>query len=143
MPIDIVPQDEITTTLTSPAFGGDTTINVADGTGIVAGDTLRVGDPPGELAIVGSVAGNTITLSSAISATHLTGELVDRLAGGVDYEESELTQDACASGRRLAFAKTSEPVSDGDRRAVRLGPLAERESSSPLRATSRASTGSR
>ena len=33
-------------------------------------------------------------------------------AGAVTYMEDELTQDACASGRRLAFAKTSDPVVD-------------------------------
>jgi hypothetical protein len=113
MPIDIVPQDEITTTLTSPALAGDKQINVTDGGGIVAGDTLRIGDPPGELAIVASASGNVITLVSGLGATHLPGEIVDRLAGGVNYEESELTQDACASGRRLAFSKSSEPAVTG------------------------------
>lgn len=112
MPVNIVPQDELTTTLTLPAFGGDTTINVVDSTGIVAGDVVRIGTP-GELAVVKSVTGSQITLVSAISASYLPGDLVDRLSGGVSYEDAELTQDACASGRVLTFAKESEPVVTG------------------------------
>ena len=74
MPIDIVPQDEITTTLTSPAFGGDTTINVADGTGIIAGDTLRVGDPPASWRSSAAWPATRSPSPPRIGATHLTGE---------------------------------------------------------------------
>jgi hypothetical protein len=114
MPVNIVAQDDVTTTLTLPAFGGDTTINVVDSTGIVPGDAIRIGTP-GELAVVKTVAGSVITLSSGLGAAHLPGELVDRMGGGVTYTDAELTQDSCASGRRLSFAKESDPVVTGEK----------------------------
>src|SRR4029077_19811732 len=81
-------------------------------TGIVAGDVVRIGTP-GELAVVKTVTGSQITLVSALGNSYLPGDLVDRLSGGVSYEDAELTQDACASGRVLTFAKESEPVVTG------------------------------
>ena len=48
----------------------------------------------------------------ASARAHAAGEDVVRPGGGVTYREAELTQDACASGRRLQFGKSSEPVVD-------------------------------
>jgi hypothetical protein len=112
VPVDVVPENQLTTSLTIPAISGDTAISVADGAGIAAGDALRIGSP-GELAIVKSVNGNVITLVGGVGGMYLAGDSVVRLAGGVNYEEAELTQDACAAGRRLTFAKSSEPVVTG------------------------------
>ena len=110
MPVDAIAQDEIDTVLENPALPGDKTITVEDGTGIVAGDTLRVGLPPGEFAVVETVAGNDITLVSAISGLHLSGEDVVRPSGTVTYREAELRQDTCAAGRVQSFEKSNEPV---------------------------------
>lgn len=113
MPINAVPATTVTTTLANAAIAGDTTITVANGTGIVAGDALKVGSPAGENAVVKSIVGNSITLASGLSALHSSGEDVVRAGGGVTYREAELTQDACASGRRMSFGKSSEPVVTG------------------------------
>ena len=113
MPINAVPATTVTTTLANAALAGDTTITVANGTGIVAGDALKVGSPAGENAVVKSIVGNSITLASGLSALHSAGEDVVRAGGGVTYREAELTQDACASGRRMSFGKSSEPVVTG------------------------------
>ena len=80
-----------------------------DATGINAGDALRIGTPP-EKATVAAVAGNTITLTTPLGSGHSAGDAVVRPAGAVTYREAELTQDACASGRVLSFAKTSDPI---------------------------------
>jgi hypothetical protein len=109
MPVDAIPAQQLNTTLAAPTLPGDTTIDVADATGINAGDTLRIGAPP-EAATVAAVSGTTITLSSALGGAHAAGDTVIRPAGAVTYMDDELTQDACASGRELAFAKTSDPV---------------------------------
>jgi hypothetical protein len=110
IPIDAIAKDEVDTVLANPALPGDKTITVANGTGIAAGDALRVGSPIGENAVVESVSGNDITLVSGISGSHFTGEDVVRPGGAVTYREAELTQDACASGRVMSFDKSSEPV---------------------------------
>jgi hypothetical protein len=113
MPINAVPATTVTTTLANAALAGDTTITVANGIGIVAGDALKVGSPAGENAVVKSIVGNSITLASDLGALHSAGEDVVRAGGGVTYREAELTQDACASGRRMSFGKSSEPVVTG------------------------------
>jgi hypothetical protein len=112
MPVNMITQGDVTTSLTLPSLAGDNSLSVANATGIVAGDTLRVGSP-GEVAIVQSVAGNVITLAAPLGGFHAAGEPVVRQGGGIIYQDAELTQDACASGRRLTFMKASEPVVTG------------------------------
>lgn len=114
MPVNIVAASTITTTLANAALSGDTTITVANGTGIGAGDALKVGSPVAENAIVQSISGNTVTLTTGLSAFHNAGEDVVRTGGGITYRDAELAQDACAAGRRLTFGKTSEPVVAGE-----------------------------
>jgi hypothetical protein len=113
MPIDVIPDMTITTQLANPTNPGDTDIDVVDASGIGAGDTLQIGSPLHENAVVASVLGNTITLKAGVAQAHLAGEDVVRPSGGITYREAELTQDSCASGRRLSFGKTSEPVVTG------------------------------
>ena len=112
MPIQAVPDQQVSTTLAAPALAGSTTITVAKATGIAAGNTLQVGTVP-ENAVVTAVVGNDITLASGLAAFHAAGEAVVRPSGGVTYREGELTQEACASGRVLGFGKSSEPVVTG------------------------------
>jgi hypothetical protein len=112
MPIEAVPDQQVSTTLAAPVPAGSTDVLVANATGIAAGNTLRVGTVP-EHAVVKSVAGNLVTLGAGLAAFHAAGEPVDRPAGGVTYREPELTQDSCASGRVLAFGKSGEPVVTG------------------------------
>ena len=127
VPVDEIPAQQLSTTLNSGSLPGDTTIDVVDATGINAGDALRIGSPS-EHATVAAVAGNTITLTNPLGSPHSAGDPVVRPSGAVTYMEDELTQDACAAGRRLAFAKTSDPVvTTAERHALRLGPLDRRE----------------
>jgi hypothetical protein len=112
MPIEAVPAQQVETTLAAPVAAGAKDIFVANATGIKAGDTLHVGTVP-ENAVVEGVAGNDITLAAGVAAFHGAGEPVVRPAGRVTYQEPELTQESCASGRVLAFGKSSEPVVTG------------------------------
>ncbi len=41
---------------------------------------------------------------------HPAGETVLRVGGGLQYDDAELTQDACASGDVMSFGKSSTPV---------------------------------
>ncbi len=109
MPVDMVAQQQIATTLTTSALAGGKTIDVANGAGMVAGDALKIGSPA-ENAVVQSVSGNNVTLVSSLAGFHAAGEPVVRSSGGITYQDAELTQDACAAGRVLSFGKTSEPV---------------------------------
>ncbi|HSB40075.1 MAG TPA: hypothetical protein VLD13_13385, partial [Gaiellaceae bacterium] len=59
MPVNMVRAADLSTTLTAAALSGDATITVANATGLVAGDTLKVG--ASEIVVVQSVAGNVIT----------------------------------------------------------------------------------
>ena len=112
MPIEAVPDQEVSTTLAAPAIAGASTITVANAAGIGVGASLQVGTVP-ENAVVNGVAGNVLTLASGLAAFHGAGEPVVRPSGGVTYREAELTQEACASGRVLSFGKSSEPVVTG------------------------------
>jgi hypothetical protein len=113
MPVDAVPDQQLTTVLAAPANTGATTITVVDASGLVAGDALQVGSPSHENAIVQTVAGNSITLKAGLTSFHAAGEDVVRPSGGVKYVDAELTQDACAAGRMLTFGKSSEPAVTG------------------------------
>jgi hypothetical protein len=114
MPVDAVAAQQISTTLAAPTPAGASTITVANASGIAVGDALQVGTTP-ENAVVKSVAGNNLELTSGLAAFHAAGEAVIRPGGGVTYHDAELTQEACASGRVLAFGKSSEPVVTGEK----------------------------
>ena len=113
VPVDAEPDDALDTTLAVAAAPGDTTITVADATGVGTGDALLIGPSPGEHAVVSSVTGNAITLTAGLKAAHSVGEGVIRPSGGLTYLDMELAQDACASGRVLGFGKSSPPAVTG------------------------------
>jgi hypothetical protein len=115
MPVDAVPDDALATTLATPAVPGDTSILVTDATGIGAGDPLLIGPWPGEHAVVKGVAGNTVTLKTGLQGMHLAGEEAIRPSGTITYRDAELAQDECASGRVLAFGKSTQPIVTGQR----------------------------
>jgi hypothetical protein len=113
VPVNAVASDAVTTSLSAPATAGDTTITVANATGIAVGDTLTVGSTPSEPAIVRSISGNVITLATGLRNSFGLGDVVLRPSGPVRYVDGELTQDACASGRERTFAKASDPIVTG------------------------------
>src|SRR5206468_3261819 len=86
-------------------------INVAAGDQLTVGDVLTIGTGPAqETVTVVSATGSTVTISPALVNTHGAGDAVVRSGGTLTYEDLELPQDACASGRVLTFGKTGQPA---------------------------------
>ena len=115
MPVDAIPDDALATVLAAPTVPGDTSILVTDATGIGAGDPLLIGPWPGEHAVVTDVSGNTLTLKSGLTGIHTAGEDILRPSGHLTYWDAELAQDVCASGRMLAFGKSTPAIVTGQR----------------------------
>jgi hypothetical protein len=101
------------TTLVSGAVVNATTILVS-GPGLQAGDSISIGagGPTEEANSVASVSGSVVTLGTPLQMNHGAGELVVRNSG-LEYQETELWQDACAAGRVARFGKISQPVVTG------------------------------
>ena len=100
---------------------GSLTITVASISGISKGSTLTIGSgATSELALVESISGTTVTLSSPLNRSHSSGEKVSQ-GTQVEYRDAELPQDACATGRVMAFGKQSAPVVAGGSTAFASG----------------------
>jgi hypothetical protein len=111
MPVEAKASQDIATTLTTAGVIGATTINVGNASGFAAGDALIVGkDATLENVVVTAVSANTLTLGGGLRFFHAAGDTVAKPAGSIEYKDTELTQDACSSGRVLTFGKSSEPV---------------------------------
>ena len=111
VPVGATLQAALTTTLGATATVGSTTINVAAGDQLTVGDVLTIGTGPAqETVTVVSAIGSTVTISPALVNTHGAGDAVARSGGTLTYEDLELPQDACASGRVLTFGKTGQPA---------------------------------
>jgi hypothetical protein len=111
VPVAMVSENAKATTLAVPAGKDATAIVVTDSTDIVSGDVLSIGSGAiPEVATVATVDGNTVTLESTLKSAHGAGEKVMQISGGIQYYDTELTQDACASGRVQTFAKSSTPT---------------------------------
>jgi hypothetical protein len=109
------------TTLTGGGTQGSVTINVASIAGISKGSTLSIGSgEAAEFALVDSVAGSSVTLTSPLMHSHGGGEKVSQ-GSQVEYRDAELPQDACAGGRVMAFGKQSAPVVAGGSTAFASG----------------------
>ena len=89
--------------------------------GISKGSTLTIGaGDNAELALVDSVTGSVVTLSSPLTRSHGSGEKVAQ-GTQIEYRDAELPQDACANGRVMAFGKQSAPVVAGGSTAFASG----------------------
>ena len=100
---------------------GSLSITVASITGISKGSTLTIGSGGNaELALVDSVTGSVVNLSSPLTQSHGSGEKVSQ-GTQVEYRDAELPQDACANGRVMAFGKQSAPVVAGGSTAFASG----------------------
>ena len=109
------------TILTGGGSQGSLTINVASVAGISTGSTLSIGSGDNlELALVVSVTGSSVTLSSPLGHSHGGGEKVAQ-GSQVEYRDAELPQDACEGGRVMAFGKQSAPVVAGGSTAFASG----------------------
>jgi hypothetical protein len=110
VPVEVVPPDEFETVLAGAAAKGATTIELAAVAGLVAGDGLTVGIGSNlETVKVLSVAGSTVTLSTALVNGHAADEPVERPGSQLEYRDVELTQEACKE-RVLRFGKKSAPA---------------------------------
>jgi hypothetical protein len=113
MPVFVTSANRLTTTLLVSAATGAKTITVST-TGLAVGDAISIGSglTSEESLSVSTVNGTTITLSAALKSDHSAGELVVRNSS-LQYNENELWQDACQSGRVSRFGKVSQPVVTG------------------------------
>ena len=109
------------TILTGGGSSGSLSITVASITGISKGSTLNIGSGGNaELALVDSVTGSVVNLSSPLTQSHGSGEKVSQ-GTQIEYRDAELPQDACANGRVMAFGKQSAPVVAGGSTAFASG----------------------
>jgi hypothetical protein len=114
IPVEAVAGQGSFTTLSQAATVGSTTLHVGSAAGFSVGDLLKLGSPPAaEDVIVTAISGTTITVAAGIKAAYAAGAALGLPAGSIEYRDTELTQDACASGRMLTFGKTSQPVVTG------------------------------
>jgi hypothetical protein len=110
VPVEVVPPDEFETVLVGAAAKGATTIELAAVAGLVQGDSLSVGIGSNiETVKVLSIAGSTVTLSTALVNTHASDEPVERPGKQLVYRDTELTQEACEK-RQQRFGKQSAPA---------------------------------
>ena len=110
---------------------GAVTLPVANSAGFSVGDAISVGNSGNqEQAVVTAVAPGSLGLAGALKLAHGAGEPVTRTSGNIQYQETELPQDACAAGRVLRFGKESEPAlaSGGESFASGLTPAGKTRS---------------
>ena len=90
---------------------GAVTLPVANSAGFSVGDAILIGNAGNqEPAVVTAVTPGSLGLAAALKLAHGAGEPVTRTSGNIQYQETELPQDACAAGRVLRFGKESEPA---------------------------------
>ena len=121
--VPVVPKIAATksTILLSGGSIGSKTITVASLGGIAKGSTLTIGSGQSlEVALVESISGSAVNLTSPLNSNHGGGETVAQ-GTQVEYRDAELPQDACGAGRILAFGKQSEPVVAGSSTAYASG----------------------
>ncbi len=90
---------------------GAVTLPVGNSAGFAIGDAISVGNAGNqEPAVITTVTPGALGLAAALKLAHGAGEPVTRTSGNIQYQETELAQDACAAGRVLRFGKESEPA---------------------------------
>ena len=134
VPVEAKLPAALTTSVSAPGnIIGATSLTVTSATGLAVGDVLSIGGTGNnETRTIVSVSGTTITFSTALSLGHGAGEPITRTSGNIQYLDSELAQDACASGRVQRFGKESEPAltAGGEVFASGLSPEGELASAS-------------
>lgn len=126
------------TTVASATAIGDTQVAVLSPAGFTTGDVVTIGNTSNqEVATVTGVAGNVLTLATALKQGHGASEPVSRTSGSLSYRDRELPQDVCAAGRVMRFGKSSEPtlVSAGTPFASGLSPRGRTISATPASAS--------
>jgi hypothetical protein len=112
--------------LGEPALAGVDKVKIT-GVALSSGDAISIGSgsgSEGEFVVV-SVDGETVTLNQALALGHRNGDVVT-VGSKLEYDEIELAQDACASGRVGMFGKVSQPVAAGGKTPYVTGLAANR-----------------
>ncbi|HEV7133181.1 MAG TPA: hypothetical protein VGN27_05565 [Gaiellaceae bacterium] len=121
IPVGAIQPGALTSFVRAPgAKATDTSIPVTTTAGFNVGDNITIG---GEQVSITGIGDGTLGVT-ALKSGHLSGELISRQGGSVQYIDLELPQDICASGRVARFGKNSEPslTSSGDLFATGLSP---------------------
>lgn len=93
------------------AVPGAVSLPVTNSAGFAVGDVISVGNALNqEYVVVTTVTAGALGLAAGLKLAHGAGEPVIRSSGNIQYQETELAQDACAAGRVLRFGKESEPA---------------------------------
>jgi hypothetical protein len=100
----------ITTATASVSAVGSVSTTAIDGAGFSTGDTVLIGNAGNqESATIVTASGANLGFASPLKFAHGPGEPIVRTGGNLQYEDLELPQDVCASGRVKRFGKNSEP----------------------------------
>ena len=93
------------------ASKGSTLVPVADSTKFNVGDTITIGSGvTTDTGTITAIGNGLVTLKSALNNGHASGEQITTTGGtAVLYQDLDLPQDACASGRVMRFGISSEP----------------------------------
>jgi hypothetical protein len=121
IPVGAIQPGSLTSYVRAPgAKVTDVSIPVTNTEGFGVGDLITIGN---EQVTITGIGDGTLGVT-ALKSAHLSGELVSRQGGNVQYIDLELPQDVCASGRVARFGKGSEPslTSSGDLFATGLSP---------------------
>ena len=114
IPIDARTSAPISTSLSVSASAGSTNLTVGNAKDFAVGDVLQVGSGGNqENVVIASVNANVVTIGAGLRNFHGVGDRVVKPGGAMEYHDTELAQDACASGRVLSFGKVSQPVVTG------------------------------
>ena len=112
IPVAAVSPGAISTSTSSAAAIGSSTVNVVSGVGFSSGDTVLLGGKGNQEAVtVVTVSGTTLSLAGTFKFAHGVGEPIIRTGGNLQYQDLELPQDVCAApyNRVARFGKNSEP----------------------------------
>jgi len=100
----------ITTATASASAVGSVSATAINGAGFSTGDTVLIGNTGNqESATIVTVNGSNIGFAAPLKFAHGPGEPIVRTGGNLQYDDLELPQDVCASGRVARFGKNSEP----------------------------------
>ncbi len=112
IPVAAVSPGAISTSTSSAAAIGGSSVSVVSAVGFSSGDTVLLGGKANqETVTVVTVSGTTLSLAGTLKFAHGIGEPIVRTGGNLQYQDLELPQDVCAPpyNRVARFGKNSEP----------------------------------
>jgi hypothetical protein len=112
IPVAAVSPGAISTSTSSAAAIGGSSVSVVSAVGFSSGDTVLLGGKANqETVTVVTVSGTSLSLAGTLKFAHGIGEPIVRTGGNLQYQDLELPQDVCAApyNRVARFGKNSEP----------------------------------